>query len=95
MKKILLILPLLLISLYSKNLTSTINSEIYLLPSQANIAKDEILDLIKNSNDEIIIAIYNFSYKKLQKELIKAAKRGVNVTVILDEEKNSKNKKVF
>lgn len=93
MKKILLILPLLLISLYSKNLSSTINSEIYLLPSQANIAKDEILDLIKNSNDEIIIAIYNFSYKKIQKELIKAAKRGVKVTVILDEEKNSKNNK--
>ncbi len=93
MKKIFFILPILLITLYAKNITNVITNDIYLLPKQADLAKNEVIDLIKNSKNEIIIAVYNFSYKKFQKELISASKRGVKVTVIMDEDKNSKNKK--
>lgn len=95
MLKILFISTLLVLSLFSKETIShKIINDVYFLPSQSKEAKSEIRDLINNSKEEIIVAIYNFSYKKFLKDLISARKKGVNVTVILDKEKISK-KKIF
>ena len=62
-------------------------SDIYLLPNESNDAKEKIVELIKGSKNSISIAMYNFSYKKFAKALIKAHKRGIKVTVIFDKNK--------
>lgn len=67
------------------NLVST--NEIYFLPKQADDAKDKIVDLIKDSNKNIYISMYNFNYKKFSKELLKSAKKGLDITVIFDKSK--------
>ncbi|WP_368030054.1 phospholipase D-like domain-containing protein [Arcobacter sp. s6] len=62
-------------------------NHVYFFPKQADEAKDKIIELINNSKDSIEISMYNFSYKKLAKELVKASKRGVEIKVVLDKEK--------
>lgn len=62
-------------------------SELYLLPQEANKAKEDIVSLINDSQKSITIAMYNFSYKKFAKALVKAKKRGVDITVIFDKKK--------
>ena len=57
--------------LFIFTLKAEIKNELFILPSQNSEIEDRILTLIENSNDEIIIAMYNFSYKKYAKELIK------------------------
>ncbi|WP_228197930.1 phospholipase D-like domain-containing protein [Poseidonibacter antarcticus] len=70
-------------------------NEVYFLPKEADIAKDNILRLIKKSKNNISIAMYNFSYKKFAKELISSSKDGVEVTIILDKSKITKNDKIY
>jgi len=74
---------------------SAINNELYFFPKQADDAKDRIVSLIEDSKDSIYIAMYNFSYKKFAKKLIKASKRGVKVTVIFDDSKVKKDDKIY
>lgn len=62
-------------------------SELFLLPNESDAAKDKIVELINKSNDSITIAMYNFSYKKFAKALVKAQKRGVGITVVFDKRK--------
>ena len=62
-------------------------SDVYLLPNESNDAKEKIVELIKSSKKSISIAMYNFSYKKFAKALIKAHKKGVKVSVIFDKNK--------
>lgn len=69
-------------------------SEFFFLPKDAETAKDKIVSLIEKSKKSINIAMYNFSYKKFLKELEKASKNGVKVTLYLDKEKLKKNDKV-
>ena len=71
--KITLIIIFLSFNIYAKenktfSLTNT--NEIYFLPKEADLVKDNILDLIKKSKNNISIAMYNFSYKKFAKELV-------------------------
>jgi len=61
--------------------------ELYFLPKDSKVAKEHILKLIKNADDRIDIAMYNLSYKKFHKALIKASKSGVSVTIIYSKSK--------
>lgn len=81
-----------LILLFIFSLKAEIRNELFILPSQNSEIENRILDLIENSNNEIIIAMYNFSYKKYAKVLIKSAKKGVNIILILDNKKYKENK---
>lgn len=95
MFRILCILFLTISLSYAKvNLSTSITelNQVYLLPEQKNMAKDKILDLIQNAQNSITIAMYNFSYKKFAKALIKAKNRGVEIFILLDKKKALKNK---
>lgn len=87
MKKILLILLL--------TFSLSASSKLYFLPSEAGQAKEQILNLINNSKNSIEISMYNFSYKKFSKALLKAQKRGVDIKVYFDESKVKDNDKIY
>lgn len=87
MLKIIFISFLFIINLYS--------SEVYLLPKEADEAKEKISELIQDANLEIFIAMYNFSYKKFAQDLIDVSKHGVKITVLLDEKKTKKDDEVL
>lgn len=80
---------LLNISLFAKT------NELFLLPKDSSLLEERITKLIKKSDTNIKIAMYNFSYKKIAKALKKAVKRGVEITVLLDSSKVSKNDKIY
>ncbi|MDD2896725.1 MAG: phospholipase D-like domain-containing protein [Aliarcobacter sp.] len=63
------------------------SNEVYILPNQGEVIKDKISESIINSKSEILVAMYNFSYKKFAKDLVDASKKGVKVTVYLDSKK--------
>lgn len=79
MFKIILIALFLVLNLYS--------NEVYILPKQGEQIKDKISESITNAKSEILIAMYNFSYKKFAKDLVDASKNGVKITVFLDAKK--------
>ena len=79
MFKIVLIALFLVLNLYS--------NEVYILPKQGEQITDKISESITNAKSEILIAMYNFSYKKFAKDLVDASKKGVKITVFLDAKK--------
>ena len=79
MFKIVLISLFLVLNLYS--------NEVYILPKQGEEIKDKISESITSAKSEILVAMYNFSYKKFAKDLVDASKKGVKVTVYLDSKK--------
>lgn len=95
--KSILLIVLLTLSLHSKDtLNTTLNlNQVYFLPKQSKEVKDKIIDLIRDSKSSIDIAMYNFSYKKFAKELVKSSKKGVKITVIFDKSKVEKDDKIF
>ena len=86
MKKLLFML-LLVVSTYS--------NELFTLPDESNFLKEKIRYEILSSKESIFIAMYNFSYKNIAKDLIKASKNGVKVTVVLDKTKVEANDKIY
>ncbi len=74
-------------------LFSLSQAKMFLLPQEAKKAQNEIIELIDDSKKSITIAMYNFSYGKFAKALVRAKKRGLEIKVILDakkiKEKNS------
>ena len=86
---------LFLISLIITNLFSEIKNELFILPSQNKEINEKIENLIDSSQNEIIIAMYNFSHKDILKKLKKSSKKGVKILLILDEEKYKENKKLI
>lgn len=87
MKKILLIILL--------SLSLSASSKLYFLPSEAEEAKDKIINLINTSQKSIEISMYNFSYKKFSKALLKAQKRGLDIKVYFDESKVKHDDKIY
>ena len=79
MFKIVLVALFLVLNLYS--------NEVYILPKQGEQIKDKISESITNAKSEILVAMYNFSYKKFAKDLVDASKNGVKITVFLDAKK--------
>ena len=79
MFKIVLVALFLVLNLYS--------NEVYILPKQGEQIKDKIIESITNAKSEILVAMYNFSYKKFAKDLVDVSKKGVKVTVYLDSKK--------
>lgn len=80
--------------LFSNENISNLN-EIFFLPKQNEEAKDKIVDLIETSKESIKISMYNFSYKKFAKELVKASKNGVKIKVILDKDKVKEDDEIY
>lgn len=74
------------------NLKAEIKNELFVLPKQSIEVEDKLLNLIDSSNKEIIVAMYNFSYKKIGERLINASKKGLDVLLILDKKKYKENK---
>ena len=89
MFKIIFIAIFLFSTLYSKE------NQTYFLPKQADEAKDKIIELIDSSKKSIKISMYNFSYKKLAKQLVNAKKNGVKVEIILDKGKVEKDDDIY
>lgn len=83
------------ISNANESFTSTYTNKLYVLPNESELVKDKIEELILSSQKEIQIAMYNFSYKKFAKALVKASKKGLKVTVLLDSEKIKKNDNIY
>lgn len=96
MKKIFLVLFLIVSVSYGKqSFTSLQQNDVYLLPKESKQVKGKILDLIKKSQNSIYIAMYNFSYKKIARELIAASKKGVDVKVLFDKSKVKKDDTLY
>lgn len=74
------------------NLKAEIKNELFVLPKQNTELENKLLNLIDSCNKEIIVAMYNFSYKKIGEKLINASKKGLNVLLILDKNKYKENK---
>jgi phosphatidylserine/phosphatidylglycerophosphate/cardiolipin synthase-like enzyme len=89
MKRLIFIFLLFTFSLFAKT------NELYILPDDSKALEFKIEKLIKKSQDSIHIAMYNFSYKKIAKELKKASKRGVLVLVLLDSSKVKKDDDIY
>jgi phosphatidylserine/phosphatidylglycerophosphate/cardiolipin synthase-like enzyme len=70
-------------------------NEIYILPKQSEDIKDKISESITSAKHEILIAMYNFSYKKFAKDLVKASENGVKITVFLDAKKVKDDSEIF
>ena len=70
-------------------------SEVFVLPKEAKEAKETIVSLINDSQKNITIAMYNFSYKKFAKALKEAKKRGVEVTIIFDKKKIEEKESLY
>ncbi len=70
-------------------------NQIYFFPKSADKVKDRIVDLIKESKKSIYISMYNFSYKKFAKKLVKRAKDGIEIVVIFDESKVEKDDEIY
>ena len=70
-------------------------NQIYFFPKSADKVKDRIENLIKESEESIYISMYNFSYKKFAKKLVKRAKDGIEIVVIFDESKIKKDDKIY
>lgn len=92
MKKLLLIL-FFVVNLYSnENFNS---SETFILPQESSFLKEKIRYEILTSKESIFVAMYNFSYKNIAKDLIKASKNGVKITVLLDKTKVEEEDEVY
>jgi len=59
---------------------------LYILPEEKNSALTELIKLIKNSKDNIDIAMYSFTNKDISNALKEASNRGVKIRVALDRE---------
>jgi len=94
MNKILLNILVLFLLCTSSLFANSVN-DLYIFPKQAKDAKERIIDSIKESKNSIYIAMYNFSYKKFAKQLVKASKRGVEITVIFDKSKVKKDDEIY
>ena len=82
--KILLISLLLFVNIWANNL--------YFLPKESAAVKARLIKEIRLSRESIKISMYNFSYKKIAKELIKAKKkRNIDIRVFLDYQKVKKD----
>jgi len=62
--------------------------KLYFLPDDGKKAEKEIVKLITHSHQNIKIAIYTFTNKKMLNAIKKVARRGVKVQIIADYESN-------
>jgi len=85
MKNIFLILILLVSFIYGRD-------DIYFLPNDSEKFEKSLEKLIKKANSSIDIAVYNFEYKKIAKQLKKAAKDGIEINILFDSKKTQSKK---
>lgn len=79
--KIIIISILLFVNIFASN-------NLFFLPKESSALKARLIKEIRISRESIKISMYNFSYKKIAKELIKAKKkRNLDIRVFLDYKK--------
>src|SRR5574344_426331 len=66
-------------------------NDIFVLPKDSKKLEDRLSYEILNAKKDIFVAMYNFSYKKIAKDLINSSKNGVKITVLLDKSKVEKD----
>ncbi|BCD68599.1 phospholipase D-like domain-containing protein [Nitratiruptor sp. YY09-18] len=69
-----------------------LSAQLYFLPFESRDAMHQLLRWIDQAHYKIDIAMYSFTNKKIAKRLVNAAKRGVKIRLILDEEQNLKDR---
>lgn len=74
---------------------SLVANDIFVLPKDSKKLEDRLSYEILNAKKEIFVAMYNFSYKKIAKDLIKSSKDGVKITVLLDKSKVEDDSEVY
>lgn len=74
---------------------SLVANDIFVLPKDSKKLEDRLSYEILNAKKEIFIAMYNFSYKKIANDLIKASKNGVKITVLLDKSKVEEDDEIY
>lgn len=89
---------------YSSNLINELSKqkksyipkdELYLMPEDKKYLEKKIINLILSAKESIDIAMYNLKYKKFIDAILLANKNGVNIRVLLDDEKVENSPKVF
>lgn len=65
----------------------------YFMPFESKNALEDIISELKNAKSSVYIAIYNFTNKEIAKAIRDSAKKGVQYTIIFDEESNKENDK--
>ncbi|NOQ32348.1 MAG: nuclease [Helicobacteraceae bacterium] len=73
-------------------ITSLQADKLFFLPDESKQVLKLYKKSILNAKNSIDIAMYNFSYKPIQRQLLKASKKGVKIDLIFDK-KNEENKK--
>lgn len=71
------------------------SSQTFIMPDDKTEALDAIISSINSAKSDIFLAMYNFSYKKIAKELVKASKREVSVTVLFEDDKLIKDRTIL
>ncbi len=79
----------LLLSLF---IAALLADELYFMPFEAQKAKSQLLRWIDQAHSTIDVAMYSFTNKKIATHLKNAAKRGVRIRLLLDEEQNTKDR---
>lgn len=59
--------------------------ELYFLPERNSLALYRILSILDSAKKEIQVALFTFTHPKIQLALSRARKRGVTVTVVIDQ----------
>lgn len=72
-----------------------IASQTFIMPEDKKDALNAIISSINSAESDIFLAMYNFSYKKIAKELVKASKREVSVTVLFEYDKLIKDRTIL
>ena len=65
---------------------------LYFLPFEASKAKTQLLRWIDQASYSIDIAMYSFTNRQIAKHLKNAAKRGVQIRLLVDYDQNSKDR---
>jgi len=69
-----------------------LGGDLYFLPFESRKALSQLLHWIDRAHSSIDVAMYSFTNKTIAKRLKNAAKRGVDVRIILDERQNLKDR---
>lgn len=81
---------LLLFVLFALVLPALSEESLFLMPRDADRALEALSKDLKNAQKSIQVAIYSFTHKKVADSIKSAARRGVRVTLLFDEESNVK-----
>ncbi len=72
------------VSLLLLLVSSLLAGELYFMPFEAHMAKNQLLRWIDQAHSSIDVAMYSFTNKSIARHLKNAAKRGVHIRILFD-----------